>query len=112
MMKSPWTDNDKAFAPMFTESIIVSGQRGQDTFRQTIETAIFVDMTGDALAESNVDTDREDINVVFNQKDYAFVQKLLRGDLIERTMMNGIKYKIQEVKHDSLMGWVVKARSV
>lgn len=111
-MKSPWTDNDKAFAPMFTESVIISGKRGQEVFKQTIEAAIFLDMTGDALADNTIDTDREDINVVFDKKDWAFVQKLLRGDLIERTMMNGLNYKIQDVKHDSLMGWVVKARSI
>lgn len=111
MSKSPWKDIDNAFLPMFTESVVVSGKRGQNVFKQTIEAAVFVDMTGDALAD-DIDTDREDINVVFNQKDWAFVQKLLRGDEVERTMLNGIKYKIQEVKHDGLMGWVVKARSI
>ena len=111
MSKSPWKDIDDAFIPMFTESVIVSGKHGQNAFKQTIEAAVFVDMTGDALSE-NIDTDMEDINIIFNQKDWAFVQKLVRGDQIERTMLNGIKYKIQEVKHDSLMGWVVKARSI
>lgn len=112
MIKSPWIDIDEAFYPMFTESMVISGKHGQNEFRQTIEAAVFVDMTGDAFEDNAVDTDREDINVVFNKKDWAFVQKLLRGDLIERTMVNGVKYKIQEVKHDSLMGWVVKARSI
>lgn len=110
-MKSPWTDNDKAYSPMFTESVVISGTRGQDSFRQTIEAAVFVDNTGDALAE-NIDTDREDIDIVFDMKDWAFVQKLLRGDTVERTTLNGVRYRIQEVKRDFLMGWVVKARSV
>lgn len=110
-MKSPWTDNDKAYSPMFTESVVISGTRGQEGFRQTIEAAVFVDNTGDALAE-NIDTDREDIDIVFDMKDWAFVQKLLRGDTVERTTLNGVRYRIQEVKRDFLMGWVVKARSV
>lgn len=112
MMKSPWIDNAEAFAPMFTESIVVSGKRNDKSFRQTIDTTVFVDMTGDSLDDSTVDTDREDIDIVFNQDDWAFVQKLKRGDVVERTMFNGIKYKIQEVKHDNVMGWVVKARSI
>lgn len=111
MMKSPWIDNDKAFAPMFTESIVISGKRGNKTFRQTIEAAIFVDMTGDALTDDAIDTDREDINIVCRKKDYAFVQKLVRGDLIERTAYNGIKYAIKEIKNDSVMGLVINARS-
>lgn len=110
-MKSPWTDNDKAYSPMFTESVVISGTRGQDSFRQTIEAAVFVDNTGDALTDDAIDTDREDIDIVCRRKDYAFVQKLVRGDLVERTAYNGIRYAIKEIKNDAVMGLVISARS-
>lgn len=97
---------------MFTESIVISGLRDDKQFRQTIEAAVFVDMTDDAISEEGIDSDRESINICCNQKDYAFIQKLLRGDLIERTMFNGVKYKIKNVKHDNTMGWVISARSI
>lgn len=112
MMKSPWIDNDKAFAPMFTESIVISCKRSNKTIKQTIEAAVFVDMTGDAISDNTLDTDREDIGIVCRKEDWAFVQKLLRGDSIERTEVNGVKYSVKEVKHDSIMGWVITARSI
>lgn len=96
---------------MFTESIVISGKRGDKAFRQTIEAAVFVDMTGDALTGDAIDTDREDIDIVCRKEDYAFVQKLLRGDLIERIAYNGVTYAIKEVRNDSIMGLVISARS-
>ena len=82
MKISPWKDNDDAFRPMFTESIVLSGIRENGTFKQTIEAAVFTDMTGDAMTDEAIDTDREDINICCNKSDYAFVQKLLRGDTV------------------------------
>lgn len=110
-MKSPWKNIDEAFEPMFTESVVISGRRGDKAFRQTIEAAVFIDMTGDALTDDAIDTDREDIDIVCRRKDYAFVQKLVRGDLVERTAYNGIKYAIKEIKNDAVMGLVISARS-
>lgn len=97
---------------MFTESIVISGRRDGKEFRQTISAAVFTDMTGDPLAEEAVDTDREDINITCSRSDWAFVQKLLRGDLVERTETNGLKYRVKTVKNDSVMGWVIQARSI
>ena len=112
MNNSPWKDSDKAYAPMFTESIVISGTREDGTFKQTIQAAVFIDMTADAISDEAIDTDRENINICCNQKDYAFVQKLLRGDTIERPEINGVKYKIKSVKHDDVMGLVIQARSI
>lgn len=97
---------------MFTESVVISGSRGEKQFKQTIEAAVFIDMTGDAISDSALDTDREDIGIICRLRDWAFVQKLLRGDLVERTAANGVRYKVKEVKYDSVMGWVISARSV
>jgi len=59
-----------------------------------------------------MDTEREDIHLVCRGEDVAFLLKLRRGDTIERTAYNGVKYRIKEVKNDSVMGWVITARSV
>lgn len=107
-MKNPWKDYDAAFAPMFTESIVLTHQDK----KQTLEVAVFTDNTGDALTEDMMDTDREDIQIVCNKRDWAYVSKLVRGDLVERTEVNGVKYKVSEVKHDALMGWCIYARSI
>ena len=112
MTKSPWTDSNEAYGPMFTESVVISGTRETGTFKQTIQAAVFVDITGDALTDDAMDTDMETINICCNVSDYAFVQKLLRGDTVERTEVNGVKYKIKSVKRDDVMGWVIQARSV
>ena len=112
MNKSPWKDNDNAFIQMYDESVVISGKRPDKTFSQTIEVALFVDFTDDATSDEMIDTDCQYIHLCCKDKDMAFLLKLQRGDMIERTAYNGIKYKIQEVKHDSLMGWVITARSI
>lgn len=109
-MKSPWTGNEKAFDPMFDESVTIHGNRDGVEFRQTIATSIFQDITGDSLTEDTIDTDREDVNAVCRQEDYAFVHSLRRGDFLERG--SGKKYKVKEIKNDSIMGLVITARSV
>ena len=110
--KSPWKDNDNAFIQMYDESVVISGKRPDKTFSQTIEVALFVDFTSDPTSDEMMDTDCQYIHLCCKDKDMAFLLKLQRGDMIERTAYNGIKYKIQEVKHDSLMGWVITARSI
>lgn len=38
--------------------------------------------------------------------------KLQRGDLVERSEISNMKYKVQDVKRDALMGWCIDARSI
>lgn len=112
MEKSPWRDNDDAFTDMFDESVVLSGTRPTGNFKQTIKVALFVDYVPDSMSEDIMDTNIEYIHLCCNSKDVAFLVKLQRGDTIERTEYNGLKYKVQEVKHDGLMGWVITARSI
>lgn len=107
-MESPWKENDDAFMPMFTESIVLTHQKQ----KQTISAAVFTDNTGDALADDNLDTDREDIQIVCKRKDWAYISKLTRGDVVERIEVNGLKYRISDVQQDALMGWCIYARSI
>ena len=108
MMKSPWKDNDVAFEPMFTESIVLTHKNE----KQSIEAAVFIDNTADSIVDEALDTDFEEIKVVCKRKDWGYVSKLVRGDLVERTEVNGVKYKVQEIKNDSLMGICILARSI
>ena len=111
-MKSPWTDNDAAFFPMYDESVVISGKRPDGAFRQTIEVALFVDFTDDPTTDEMMDTDCEYVHLCCNPKDVAFLLKLRRGDTIERTAFNGVRYQVQEVKRDATTGWTITARSI
>ena len=106
-MKSPFTDTDSAFDVFYDESVVIT--HGGN--RQTIDVNIFTDETGDALTDSAMDTDREDILVVFKPTDWGYMSKLVRGDTIERTAHNGVRYKVVDSRHDAIMGWVLHARS-
>lgn len=112
MSKSPWKDNDDAFTQMYDESVVISGTRGSKAFKQTIEAAVFVDYTGGATTDDMMDTDREDIHICCKPEDVAFLLKLQRGDMVERTAYNGVKYKISEVKRDAVAGWCIDARNI
>ena len=107
-MKNPFIHFDKAFDPMFSEDVILTLKDGK---KQTISTCIFDDTTGDALSDDSVDTTREDIQLVFKKNDIAFLQRVSRGDTIERVRF-GKKYKVSESKHDDIFTWIIKARSI
>ena len=107
-MKSPWDINDRAFEPMYEESVVI--RHGTD--EQTISCIVYSDMTGEPVTDSAMDTEREDINISCRKNDWAFVQALRRGDKVIRTATNGKTYTVQSVKYDSVMGWVIAARSI
>lgn len=106
-MQSPFTDTDNAFEVFYDERVVIT----HGGMRTTLDVCIFTDMTGDALDDNAMDTDRQDILVVFKVVDWPYMSNLVRGDMIERTEANGVKYRIQETKYDAVMGWVVRARS-
>lgn len=109
---SPWKGNDDAFVQMYDESVVISGTRQDGNFKQTIEVALFVDYTDDPTNDDMIDTTIEYIHLCCRPEDVAFILKLRRGDLIERTTVNGRKYSVQEVKRDYVMGWTITARSI
>lgn len=111
-MESPWDNNDKAFDPMYTETISVKGSRrnGIDV-NQNLCCVIYTDETGDPFSSQTVETTREDISISFKKTDWAYVQQIQRGDTLYRPM-NDKSYKVKEVKKDVAMGWIIKAREV
>ena len=108
-MKNPWKDNDGAYCDMFDEQVEVEAHDGK---RTTMDCAVFTDGTGDPFSDDMLDTDREDITLVFAKKDWPFVQRLRRVDTIRRPDFNGLSYSVQEAKLDNCLGWCVKARSL
>lgn len=107
-MRNPWKEQDDAFDMMFDESIVV--KHGDN--KATVVVSVFTDNIGDSLSEDTLDTTREDIKIVCKRKDWPYMSRLLRGDVIERTSYNGVKYKVLEAKFDALMGWCIYARSI
>lgn len=107
-MKTPWNINDRAFEPMYEESVVI--RHGTD--EQTINCIVYSDMTGEPVTDAAIDTEREDINISCRKHDWTFIQSLKRGDKVIRTATNGKTYTVQSVKYDSIMGWVITARSL
>lgn len=105
-MKSPFRHIDSAFDVFYDETILVECKDGK---KQTLMACVMTDNTGDPLSEDMVDSTREDLNIVSRHCDWAFVQKLERGDKLTRICMNK-KYVVQEVVEDFAMGFVIKAR--
>lgn len=113
MMTNPWNDIDKAFAPMFTETVSVSGKRKDNkSFKTNVEVCIFTDNTSDVISDSALDSDSESILVSFKRDDWQFVNSLKRGDVIERVEWPDSKYVVQDVLKDMVMGYVVKAKLI
>lgn len=107
-MKSPFKNTDAAYDVFYDETVVIT--HGGE--KQTLQVNVFTDTTGDTITDAAMDTDREDIMLVFQRKDWAYMSNLVRGDTIERTAYNGLRYKVVQAKYDSIMGWVLHARSM
>ena len=110
-MKSAWKNIEPAFEPMFDEEISISGKRTDVDINTSLKCIVFSDMTGEAFSDNSVNTEREDITISVQPDSFGYVQKLKRGDSIFRSF-NNKQYKIQEVKNDVALGWIIKAREV
>lgn len=107
-MRSPWKTEDP-FAPMFDECVVITIADGT---RRSVPCCVFLDQTGEVLAESTVDTTREDILISAEKPHHALLRELRRGDRIFRPETNRRTYAVQSVEWDVTMGLVVRARSV
>lgn len=107
-MQSPWDNIDSdAYAPMMDETISIKTTDGKTT---SLRCAVFSLGMGDPLSEDMLDTEREDITLVFSKCDWPFIQTLKRGATITRPMYSKT-YSISESKLDECLGWTVTARS-
>ena len=103
-IKSPFAFDDKAFAPMFDEKIIIDS----DEKKAVLPCVVFLCDTGEPLTDAALDTAREDIMLVFRAADWPFVRTVQRG--AEITLTNGKKYKAYRVAEDALYGVQLYAR--
>ena len=108
-MNNPWKNNDLAFDAMFTEEISITGKRENLDINTTLKCVVFVDMTGDPFASDSINTEREDITISVQPKDYGYLEKIKRGDLIFRPF-NSKNYKVTEMKNDVAIGLIIRAR--
>lgn len=108
-MRSPWTNTDNAFEPMFNDVIEIVCSNGN---RQTLSCVLLTDGTGEVLTNEMIGTDRQDISLNIKKEDWWFLKNVEIGDIINREV-NGTKmtYSVSEIVDDFLMGKVIKARS-
>lgn len=103
---------------MFEEEVVVILKKTNK--RQTLQACVFDDINGEVLSEdASMDTSRKDIQLLFFQKDFGFLQSITRGDVVERLVGVGngepfrrMKYTVSESYRDENHSWVIKARSI
>lgn len=108
-MISPFTNTDGAFDPFFTEQVSITTNDGNKT--TLLHASIFTNGQADPLADDDgmMETEREDLTFVFNQKEWPFIQKLQRGATI-RIMSTQSDYVVSSAKLDHFIGCCVNAR--
>ena len=105
--KSPW-DVEDAFNPMFDEEItITSGER-----KITVPCVVFSDVSDDVITDAAIQTGRMNISILVRDNDWAFIDNMNVGDIIER-VVNGkvVEYRFSAVVEDATMGKRLLARS-
>lgn len=105
-MRSPFHNISAAFVPMFDEAITIKTTDGK---RDSFDIIVFTNGDGEPLSEDMMETDREDIDILFKKEDWSFAQHLERGAEIERMCLHK-KYSVSSVRYDSALGWIVTAR--
>lgn len=103
---SPFYGNEDAYNPMFDEVVFLVNPDGKEG-RYVV--SIFNDGTSDPLDDGMMDTDLEEITVVFGKRDWKFVQKVKRGATLRRGIGNK-NYTVYDAKWDAALGWIIQAR--
>lgn len=110
-MNSPWDISEKAFEPMFDESVIISCTRDGHETKQTVKCFVSSAATGDPIADEMLDTERVDLNFSFSRRDWAFLKTVMRGDKVTRYgLVGATEYIVQDVVEDDVLGIVITAR--
>lgn len=108
LSQDPFADIEQAFNPFYQECVVL--EKKDKSIRQTIFCNVFTDNTDeDVISDQNIDTTREVMTFLCLPKDWGFIQKITRGDIVERPKYNK-KYAVQTVLNDGVMGIVIKAR--
>lgn len=97
---------NSAFEPFYNETIVVRTKSGK---RQSLEVSIFTDIEEEPYSDDMMDTNTRQVQFIARQDDWAFVQKMERGDNL---IHNNTKYSVMEVRNDYAIGILIKARQI
>lgn len=104
--KSPFYGIEDAFSPFYQTTIEVELKKGG---RQTLVVSMFDATEGDPLnGDIDLDTTRKDLRFIIRRCDWAFVEKVRRGDTI--TMPNKRTFKVVSVDDDFALGMIITTR--
>lgn len=110
-MRSPWTNIEEAFEPMYDEKVVIELKDGS---RLPIGVIVFTDNTSEPINEEMIDSEIEEISILVSDRYWEDVlSRVKRGDVVIRPckMKNG-KYSVSSVTMDASMGLIVRARSM
>lgn len=110
-MPSPFSPSafDRAVAPMYDETVVVSVDRSGRSPRQCLKVAVFDDPDAAPIDENALETDVETIRCIASGNDWLYVRDCMaRGDTVRR--QDGRIYNVTKFGRDETIGWFFSAR--
>lgn len=101
----PYAMMDDAFSP-FTREVLVF--RLTDGTNMTANGSVFVDAEIDPLTDAAMESDIEQISIHLPSSTWHLVQKIVRGDTVERPVYRK-SYRVSKVAND-MIGIIITAR--
>lgn len=101
----PYAMMDDAFTP-FTRELLVFHL--QDGTTMTVNGSVFTDAEIDPLTDGAMESDIEQISIHLPSSTWHLVQKIVRGDTVERPVYNK-RYRVSKVSND-MIGIIITAR--
>lgn len=101
----PYAAMDDAFTPFSREVLVFHLTDGTT---MTVNASVFVDAEIDPLTDAAMDGDIEQISIHLPTTTWHLVQKIVRGDTVERPTYRK-SYRVSKVSND-LIGIIITAR--
>lgn len=101
----PYAEIDDAFTPFSREILVFHLTDGTN---MTANGSVFVDAEIDPLTDGAMDSDIEQISIHLPSSSWSLVQKIVRGDTVERPTYRK-RYRVSKVSND-LIGIIITAR--
>ena len=105
IVQDPFADMDAAFSPMAREALVF---RLSDGTTMPCNGSVFADAEIDPITDGAMDSDIEQISIHLPSSSWHLVQRITRGDVVERPMYRK-KYRVSKVSND-VIGIIVTAR--
>lgn len=101
----PYAAMDDAFTPFSREMLVFHLTDGTT---MTVNASVFVDAEIDPLTDAAMDGDIEQISIHLPTTTWHLVQKIVRGDTVERPTYRK-SYRVSKVSND-MIGIIITAR--